>query len=75
LCIASGAAALYLGSVWGMGALLGIGGTLFFLYVLEKYIELPWEGVGWIWAMLFLAIGLYFAVGQMKAYPEYFLFF
>lgn len=75
LCIASGIAAFYLGSVFGMSSLLGIGGTLFSLYVLEKYFEIPWKGVGWIWAMLFLAIGLYFAVGQMKAYPEYFLFF
>jgi hypothetical protein len=75
LTIVSGVAALYLGSVFGMGTLLGVGGTLFFLYVLEKYFELPWEGVGWIWAMLFLAIGLYFAVGQMKAHSEYFLLF
>jgi len=75
LCIISGVAALYLGSVFGMGTLLGIGGTLFFLWVLEKYFEIPWEGVGWIWAMLFLAVGLYFAVGQMKAHPDYFLLF
>jgi len=75
LCVGSGIAALYLGSVWGMGSLLGVGGTLFFLYVLEKYFEIPWKGMGWVWAMLLLSALLYVAVGQMKAYPEYFLFF
>ena len=33
-----------------VGALLGIGGTFFTLYLLEKYFELPWRGVGWAWA-------------------------
>lgn len=75
LCLASGVGALYLGSVYGMGSLLGIGGTLFVLWIVEKYLELPWEGIGWAWCAFSLAIFAYFMVGQMKLHPEYFLGF
>jgi len=74
LAIASGLAALFIGNVYGMGFLLGIGGTLFYLYVLEKYYEIPWKGIGWAWSLLGLAGMLYFGVAFAKLHPEYFLF-
>jgi hypothetical protein len=43
ITIASGMIALYLGAVGQISQLQGIGGTFFFLYVIEKYFELPWS--------------------------------
>jgi len=74
LTIASGIAALYLGSVYKIEALLGIGGTFFYLYLLEKYYELPWRGIGWAWALLGTGGLLYGFALFAQARPEWFFF-
>jgi hypothetical protein len=74
VCVASGVAAIWLGSVFGLGMLLGIGGTLFYLYIIEKYYELPWEGSGWAWSLLGLAGILYGFAAFAQAHPQYFIF-
>lgn len=71
--ILSGIAALYLGSLWGIQQLQGIGGTFFGLYLLEKYFELPWGQKSLAWATLGLALLLGTLAGVMRHYPQYFL--
>jgi hypothetical protein len=73
LTIVSGVAALYLGSVFHLGALLGIGGTFFAIYALEKYYEIPWKGVGWAWSLLGVASFLYFIVAFANTHSEFFV--
>lgn len=72
LTITSGVAALYIGSVWQVLLLQRIGGTFFFLYLIEKYFELPWQQKSWAWATLGLAVILYLSALLAKQYPEYF---
>lgn len=74
LCIGSGVLAIWLGSVYGLSLLLGVGGTLFYLYLIEKYYEIPWEGAGWAWSLLGLGVILYFFAGSARNHPEYFFF-
>jgi len=74
LTIVAGAAALYLGNVYQIGLLAGIGGTFFGLYLIEKWYEVPWKGAGWAWSLLGLSVFLYYFVGFAKLHPEYFLF-
>lgn len=74
LTICSGIAALFVGSFWQFSTLQAIGGTFFFLYLLEKYFELPWQQKQWAWATLGLAIILYSTSLVAKQYPQYFLF-
>jgi hypothetical protein len=74
ICVASGVLALWLGSVYGMPMLLGIGGTLFYLYIIEKYYEIPWECTGWAWSLLGLAGILYGFAVFAQAHPQYFIF-
>ena len=71
--IASGFAAFYIGSTFNIGSLLGIGGTFFTIYLLEKYYEIPWKGVGWAWSLLGVALALYFFVGFATQNPQYFI--
>jgi hypothetical protein len=71
--IVSGIAAFYLGATFEIGTLLGIGGTFFVLYLLEKYTELPWNHIGWAWSLLGFALLLYGAAYLAGKYPEYFL--
>jgi hypothetical protein len=73
LTIGSGLAALYLGATYNIGTLLGLGGTFFAIYLLEKYWEIPWEGAGWAWAALGMAVFLYVFVGFAQAHPQYFV--
>ena len=73
LTIVSGVAALYISSVWQISVLKGVSGTLFTLYVLEKYWELPWTRKTWAWAMLGLSLLLYVGVWLIRSYPELFL--
>ena len=72
LTVVSGIAALYIGSVWQVLLLQRIGGTFFFLYLIGKYSELPWEKKTAAWATLGLAIILYLSALVAKQYPEYF---
>jgi hypothetical protein len=71
--IVSGIAAFYLGATLDIGPLLGIGGTFFVLYLLEKYTELPWHNIGWAWSLLGFALLLYGAAFLAGKFPEYFL--
>lgn len=73
ITIASGVAAWYFGSAYHIGALLGVGGTFFAIYLLEKYYEMPWKGIGWAWSFLGLAVFLYFLTGVASNHPEYFV--
>ncbi|MEM9538460.1 MAG: hypothetical protein AAGA60_03000 [Cyanobacteria bacterium P01_E01_bin.42] len=72
--IASGLIALYLGAVGQIPQLQGIGGTFFFMYVIEKYFELPWGKQTVAWATFGLAILLFASAWVMGQYPQYFLF-
>ncbi|MGK7875503.1 MAG: hypothetical protein AB4426_20040 [Xenococcaceae cyanobacterium] len=72
LTIVSGVLALYVGSVWNILLLQRIGGTFFFLYLIEKYFELPWQKEAWAWATLGFAIILYLSALFAKQYPQYF---
>jgi hypothetical protein len=74
IVIGSGVAALYIGTVFGLTMLAGVGGTFFYIYVLEKYYEIPWKGVGWAWSTLFLAGILYGFVIFAQRHPQYFIF-
>ena len=71
--IVSGLVAFYLGNNCQLGSLLGIGGTFFTIYLLEKYYEIPWKGVGWAWSLLGVAIAFYFFVGFAGQHPSYFV--
>lgn len=72
-CVA-GCAAIWLGSVYHMSTLLGIGGTFFCLYILEKYYEIPWKKAGWIWSLLGLGIILYCFSIFAQSHSQYFIF-
>lgn len=74
LTLLAGVSALYLGSVYHIGFLLGIGGTFFSLYLMEKWFEIPWKGAGWAWSMLGFSVFLYYFVSFAKQNPDYFLF-
>lgn len=72
--IASIFATLYLGSMFELPHLLSITGWFTGFYLLEKYAELPWKGIGWAWAALGIAGALYFVVGFAQSHPQYFIF-
>jgi hypothetical protein len=72
--LASGLAALYLGSVYDISVLQKMGGTFFFIWLIEKYFEIPWGAKGAAWAMLLGAILLYFFASFAQKHPDYFLF-
>lgn len=74
LTIVSGVIALFLGTVFGMSSLLGVGGTFFYIYLIEKYCEFSWKAAGWAWGLLGLGGLLYAFVYIAKAYPQYFIF-
>ena len=73
LTIVSGVAALYFGAQFHIPLLLGIGGTFFVIYLLEKYYEIPWKNVGWAWSLLGLSGGLYGLSYFAWNHPQYFL--
>jgi hypothetical protein len=73
ITICSGLAAFYLGSSYQISSLLAIGGTFFTIYLLEKYYEIPWKGVGWAWSLLGVAFALYFFVGFTGQHANYFV--
>jgi len=74
ITLVSGVAALYFGATFHLETLLGIGGTFFFLYLIEKYYELPWKDAGWAWSLLGLAGMLYGGSIFAWNHPQYFLF-
>ncbi len=74
ITILSGAIALFLGTMKMIPQLQGIGGTFFFLYVIEKYFELPWSKQTIIWATFGFSTLLFVSAWIMRQYPEYFLF-
>lgn len=74
LAMSSGFAAIYFGGVYRVDALLGVGGTFLYLYLFEKYFELPWRGVAWVWAMLGAGCLLYLFTVFAQAHPEWFFF-
>ncbi len=74
LALLSGVAVVYFGGVYRVEALLGIGGTFICLYLLEKYFELPWRGIGWAWAMLGGGGMLYGFALFAQVHPEWFFF-
>jgi hypothetical protein len=73
ITIVSGVAAFYFGATFGIDTLLGIGGTFFVLYLLEKYTELPWKEIGWAWGLLGFAALLYATAYLAGQFPAYFL--
>jgi len=74
LTIASGVGAMYIGSVMNAPELRGIGGTFFFLYLIDKYIEIPGLARHWAWGTFIFGLFLYGSAMFMKAHPSYFLF-
>jgi hypothetical protein len=60
LALGSAFIAIFFGHTFGMSALLGISGTFLYLYVIEKYYDLPWKGIGWAWSLLGLGTLLIF---------------
>jgi hypothetical protein len=72
--VVCGVAAVYVGSVLGIGTLTGIAGTYFGIYILQKYVELPWKSVGYAWSLLGLAGLIYAFVYFAQQNPQYFLF-
>ena len=73
--IVSGIGALFIGSVFDLDSLQKIGGTFFFLYLIEKYTELPWNSSTWPWLSLIFAGLLWCAARFASVYPTYFFFF
>ncbi|HEY9774311.1 MAG TPA: hypothetical protein V6C81_10970 [Planktothrix sp.] len=73
ITIVSGFLAFYLGGTFHIGALLGVGGTFFAIYLLEKFYEIPWKGIGWAWALVGTAVFLYFLVGYANTHSQYFV--
>jgi hypothetical protein len=55
--------------------LKSVGGTFFVLFLLEKYIEIPWRNAGWVWAALLLGVLLYGISWWASENPEYLLSF
>lgn len=74
LMIASGVLAIGVGSLYEIATLQRIGGTLFYLYVIEKYFEIPWGKGSWAWVTLLFSGLLYAGAWFASANPAYFLF-
>ena len=75
LVISSGILALLVGSIYDILLLKRIGGTFFFIYVIEKYFDLPWNSKTWAWATFGFSILLYTLALLIKQYPQYFFLF
>jgi len=73
--VISGIAALYFGTAIGSAAVVGVGGTFFYIWLLQKYFEIVATArIHAAWAMLFLAGILYFMAWHASKNPEYFIF-
>jgi hypothetical protein len=74
LAVVSGLAAVFIGSVWQISQLLGIGGTFFAWYLIGRYIELlDWKRY-WVWALLGLGLILYVGSWFVTTHPQFFVF-
>ena len=73
VALGSGFAALFLGPVLNLPWLAGVGGTLFCVYLLEKYIEIPWNKIGYAWGTLVFGGLLYGMAVFIHGHPQYFL--
>jgi hypothetical protein len=74
LAVISGVVALLVGSVWEIEQLRGAGGTFFFFYLIERYIELGDWRKRWVWMLLGLGVLLYLAALVIQRFPEFFIF-
>lgn len=75
LVFCSGLAAVYFGSVLNIPALRGIGGVFFFLYLIEKYVEIIQVNIHWAFGTLGLGALLYFCGLFITNHMEYFMVF
>jgi len=71
MTIGAGIAALYIGTVFGIGELQKIGGTFFALYLIEKVIEIPVDSArGYAVVGLMISGTIYGIFYFTKLYPE-----
>ena len=71
VALGSGFAALALGSMLpSLKYLQGLGGTFFFLLVIEKWIEIPWGNKYWAWGVTGFGGVLYGLVQWIHQHPE-----
>lgn len=75
ITISAGMAALYIGSIYTLPVLRGIGGTFFALYLIEKQFEIRWGKKRLAWLVLLLGISLYAIAHVVTLYPEYFFMY
>lgn len=75
LFLASAAAALLVGSVWGLPYLEKVAGTFFALWLIEKYLELPWRRGHWPWVALGLGALLWGGAWWAARHPTLFFGF
>lgn len=69
-----GLLAIAFGSLFPKLSLLkSVGGTFFSFFLLEKYLEIPWNQVGFLWIMFGLGIMLYLLSWFINDHPEYVL--
>jgi len=73
LAVGTVTAALFVGSVYGLGGLQEVGGTFLAAYLLEKFFEIPWRREGYVWMCLSLAGILYVGASFAENHPQYFL--
>ena len=74
IAIGSGFAALVLGSTLpSLKYLQGLGGTFFILFVIEKWIDIPWGKKGWAWGVTGFGSILYVLVQFIHQHPQYIL--
>jgi hypothetical protein len=75
LVVISGGAALYFGNLLSLPAVAGVGGAFFYIWLIEKYLELcETAKVHVAWGLLFLGILLYMMAYVATQNPEYFIF-
>lgn len=74
ISVASGIAAMYIGSVYSISALQGISGVVFVVWAVEKYYEWRWKKLSMAWNLLGLSGFIYAIAWIANKYPQYFLF-
>jgi hypothetical protein len=65
---------LYIGTVYDINTLKSIVGTTFFLFIMEKEIELTWDKLSTSWFLLFISIVGGTLTYYIRDHPEYFIF-